>query len=294
MNMRAQLPKTLETLLAENEKLVVLLGDIGVFAMRQAFEKFPTRVYNIGILEQSTVSAAAGLALSGLLPVVHTIAPFLVERSVEQLKDDFGYQKLGGNFISVGASYDYASFGCTHHCPGDVGILQNIPGMEIVLPGTAAEFDALFKESYDNGRPTYFRLSASENGESRAVHFGKALAVQTGTRATVIAVGPMLQAALEACRGVDVTLLYYTTVAPFDAETLKNNCPSGKVLLCEPYYEGTLSREVSRALSRRPVSMATVGVPREFLTHYGTAAEHDSASGLSAAAIKTKLESLLQ
>ena len=66
----------------------------------------------------------------------------------------------------MGASYDYAALGCTHHCPGDVGMLKNIPDMEIILPGTAEEFDKLFRQSYANGNPTYFRLSEKQNSKN--------------------------------------------------------------------------------------------------------------------------------
>ena len=107
--MRKQFVKTVENILNADDKSVLLLGDIGVFGFRNAFKDHPTRTYNIGILEQSTIGLAAGLSKTGLIPFVHTIAPFIVERSLEQLKIDFGYQNLNGNFISVGASYDYST-----------------------------------------------------------------------------------------------------------------------------------------------------------------------------------------
>jgi transketolase len=130
--MRKQFTKTLQDILYSNNKTCLLLGDIGVFGFRNELKNIPDRAYNIGILEQSTISLAAGLAKTNIIPFVHTIAPFLVERAFEQLKVDFGYQGLNGNFISVGASYDYASLGCTHHCPGDVMCLLSIPNMEIM------------------------------------------------------------------------------------------------------------------------------------------------------------------
>ena len=104
--------------------------------------KYP-KALNIGILEQATTSFAAGLSKVGFIPIVHTIASFMVDRAFEQLKIDFGYQKLNGNFISVGGSYDYAALGCTHHCPGDIAVLKTLPGMQIVVPGTPNEFDLL-------------------------------------------------------------------------------------------------------------------------------------------------------
>ena len=287
MSMRKQFVKTVDLLLKRDESLVLLLGDIGVFGFQKAFQVFPNRVYNIGILEPATISLASGLAKNKLIPIVHTIAPFLVERSFEQLKIDFGYQRLGGNFVSVGASYDYASLGCTHHCPGDVGVLQNIPGMEIVTPGTATEFDILLQQSYSNGNPTYFRLSERENINSQAVRFGQANLLKKGSLATVVAVGPTLNFVLPAIEDFDVNVIYYTTLAPFDSTTLRENfADSGKVLLVEPFYSGTLIREICLAVNPKSVLIDSVGVPREFLTHYGHAEEHDIAIG-------ARLESLI-
>lgn len=294
MNMRNQFVKTVESELSRNEKLVLLLGDIGIFGFRNAFREFPERVYNIGILEAATVGLAAGLAKTGLIPVVHTIAPFLVERSFEQIKIDFGYQCLGGNFVSVGASYDYASLGCTHHCPGDVGVLQNIPGMEIVVPGTSDEYDILFRQSYDNGRTTYYRLSERENLSSQPVEFGRANVLKRGALATIVAVGPTLQHVLHAVEGLDVGLLYYTTIAPFDHRALRENlASSGKVLVVEPFYSGTLLREVSQAIRPKPAVIDSVGVPHEFLTNYGQAEDHDRAIGLTAESIRARMEALI-
>lgn len=292
--MRKQFVKTVESILETDKKTVLLLGDIGVFGFKKAFELYPDRVFNIGILEQSTVGMAAGLSMHGLIPIVHTIAPFLIERSMEQLKDDFGYQKLGGNFVSVGASYDYAALGCTHHCPGDVGMLKNIPNMEIVLPGTATEFNLLFKESYANGNPTYYRLSEKTNTSDYPVKFGKAEIIKKGKLATIIAVGPMLELAIMATEGLDVTILYYTTVIPFDKKTLKENSESGKILLCEPYYKGALLPEILETLSSTPVLLESVGVPMQMLTNYGAPSEHDESIGLTYKNIREKLLKLIK
>lgn len=294
MSMRKQFVKTVESQLSSNEKFVLLLGDIGVFGFQNAIKKFSNRIFNIGILEPATVGLASGLAKIGLIPIVHTIAPFLVERSFEQIKIDFGYQCLGGNFVSVGASYDYASLGCTHHCPGDVGVLKNIPGMEIVVPGTGAEFDELFKQSCDNGHPTYYRLSERENSCSQPVKFGRANVLKKGSLAVVVAVGPVLQHVLPAVEDMDVSVLYYTTIVPFDCHALRENLAGfGKILLIEPFYSGTLASEIYQAMRLKPVVIDSVGVPLKFLTHYGRAEDHDRAIGFTANNIRTRLEALI-
>ena len=292
--MRKQFVRTVEEVLSNDKKSVLLLGDIGVFGFRNSLLKYPDRVYNIGILEQSTISLAAGLAMHDFVPIVHTIAPFIVERALEQIKDDFGYQKLGGNFVSVGSSYDYAALGCTHHCPGDVGILKNVPEIEIVVPGHPEEFDRLFKQSYDNGRPTYFRLSENSNGESLKVKFGKANIVKRGKKATIIAVGPMLENVLRACRDLDVTILYYTTLNPFDSDTLKNNASSGTVIVCEPYYSGALDYDITEALAGRNTKIFHIGIKREFIRQFGKKEEIDELLGLTSENMENRIKKLIK
>ncbi len=291
--MRKQFIRTTEEVMAKDERLVVLLGDIGVFGFRNAFQQFPQRIYNIGICEQAMTGMAAGLSKEGLVPVVHSIAPFVVERCLEQLKVDFCYQKLGGNIVSVGGSYDYAALGCTHHCPGDVALLKALPGLEIVVPGTPQEYDQLFRASYANGRLTYFRLSERSNPQSFDVEFGRAKIIQQGKRATVVAVGTALAPTLAATQDLDVTVLYYTTVTPFDGDTLKQHSASGKIILVEPFYTGTLAADIHAAMGSTAVAIETIGVPHRFLTNYGHAEEHDEAIGLTAANIRQRVQGFI-
>jgi transketolase len=157
MNMRQHMVKTLEELMASDERLVVVLAVISYSLFNQTTSAFAERILNLGIMEQTMVSVAAGIAMEGFIPVMHSITPFLVERPFEQIKDDFCYQQLSGKFISTGASYDYSTEGMTHQGSGDVQILRSLPGMQIVVPGTPGEFDALLRESYiKSGRSLMF------------------------------------------------------------------------------------------------------------------------------------------
>ena len=263
VNMRQQFTATVTALEEKDERVILLLNDIGVWAFRHLKAQYPNRVHNLGILEQASIGVSAGLALTGYVPIFHTIAPFIVERGYEQLKDDFGYQNLNGNFVSVGGSFDYSALGMTHYCPGDVGALMQIPNMQIVLPGTAREMDHLVMEAYDNGSPTYFRLSESSNMVEHDVSFAQAIVVKRGTKATVVVVGTMLSAVMEAVADLDVTVLYYTTVRPFDRKTLLQNLPTNKILLCEPYYTGALTTEIVMTCRDNPVRLDFVGMSCE-------------------------------
>jgi transketolase len=290
--MRKQLVKTIQSILYKDDRSVLLLGDIGVFGFREELINLPSRAYNIGILEQSTISVAAGLSKTNLIPIVHTIAPFIVERALEQIKVDFGYQNLNGNFISIGNSYDYTGLGCTHHCPGDVIVLSSIPNMQIIAPGNAKEFDLLFNEAYDNGSPTYFRLSEYSHGLDLDINFGKANILKKGNKATIICYGNMLKQVYNAVADLDVTLLYYTTITPFDEITLQENY-NKNIIVCEPFYEGSTNYHINKSLKGLKYSLHNIGIPREFILNYGKKDQIDILLGLDENSIKEKINKII-
>jgi transketolase len=291
--MRREFVKLMADELADNTNSALILGDIGVFGHRESFELYPDRVMNIGILEQSMVSFAAGMAVSGMVPTIHTIAPFLVERAFEQIKVDFGYQTVAGNFVSVGASIDYAALGATHHCPGDVALMLSIPETEIYVPGTAKEFSRLFKGACRNERISYFRLSEKENKDSIELDFQHGLKLKTGSKLTVLVVGPLLDIVMQASIGMDVTVLYYNSVSPFDSELLLNNMDSGKLLIIEPFYEGTMVAVIQNYLGNRSVIIRSKGIPKKFVTKYGNLEDHYHFMGITPEAFRSEMEKFI-
>jgi transketolase len=272
-SVRKSFSTVVEQILRRDDRVVTLLGDIGIHSFRESMELFPNRVINIGILEQSMIGIAAGLSKQGLIPFVHTIAPFMVERALEQLKIDFGYQRLGGNFISVGASSDYSALGCTHHCPGDISILLTIPGFELFVPGTAKELTQAIESSYANNLPTYYRISEVSNSKERSNLENKGTLVKEGSKCSVIVFGPMLDKTLDALTDLDVEILYFYKLNPIDEDLVRKNCKSGKILLIEPFYTGTMTSIISSLIPRRS-KIVSIGYPREFLRNYGTLQEH--------------------
>lgn len=155
--MRDSFPKTVLEIMDKDERVIVLLGDIGIHSFRDVFAKYPTRCYNVGILEQSMVGMAAGLAMAGLIPIVHTIEPFLVDRAYEQIKDDFGYQELKGTIVGVDVSTTAPNLGYTHQCPYAISHMKDIIGMNVFEPSTPEEFDKILKENYANSL-NYIRI----------------------------------------------------------------------------------------------------------------------------------------
>ena len=291
--MRAQLNKTIKRLFFKNKKLFLILGDIGVYGFKDILRS--KRAINIGILEQASISFAAGLAKIGFIPIFHTIATFMVGRAFEQLKLDFGYNKLNGNFISVGASYDYAALGCSHHCPEDINLAKNIPNMQIIVPGNSYEFDKLFLECYSKNIPKYFRLSSEENKIKCKVKFGKALVLNQGKMLTVIAVGPVLNIVYDICKKLNVNLVYYTTIRPFDKDALKKiKIKSKKILIIEPFYSGSITEEIINSFKNQKIQIENLSVPYRLLTNYGKKEQHDNNLGFNKKKFEIRLKKLLK
>ena len=239
--------------------------DMGTWALEDLFAEYPERAINFGIMEDGLVSVAAGVASQGLIPIIYGGWSFLIERALEQIKLDLVYQEYGANIVGTGAAYEYSKYGYSHYCPEDIAILKSIPEVEIVTPGNKVEFRKLFYESYRNNNTTFFRLTDHVNTWGTDVEFGKATVVKKGKKATVIAVGNMLDMVMEVCKNEDVTVLYYTTLAPFDRSTL-DEYRNERILICQPFYNGSLLNEVYTPGAK----IVEVGFPRDIYRNYGT------------------------
>ena len=283
-------------LLDERPELAVVLADISFsyFVDAGVPERHPGRVLNVGIREQLLIGFAAGLAMEGFRPIVHSYAPFLVERPFEQIKLDLGHQGLGAVLVSIGASYDSAASGRTHHAPEDVAIMSTLPGWRVHVPGHPDEVEALVRSTASGTGLDYIRLGTSVNPEAIAYSSGLTVVRRGSERAvTVVAVGPSLAPVLEATTELDATVLYASTIRPFDAETLRRVLASPAVVLVEPYLAGTSAGVVSAALKEVPHRVLALGVCSSEHRHYGSRSEHDEANGLDAASIRRSITDFL-
>jgi transketolase len=292
--MRAAFGASASALVAADDHVAVLLAEISTEYFAGALREHPDRVVNIGIMEQALVGVAAGFAMEGFHPIAHSLSPFMAERPYEQLKVDFGYQGLGGTFVGVGGSYDYAAEGATHHAPADAALMLAIPRMEVLVPGHGDEVDRLLRDTYSNGRPTYLRASVASNVEARDIAPGRIEVVRRGGGATVLAFGPMLDRSLEACDGLDVTVAYATSLAPFDNDGLRSIAGDApNLIVVEPFYEATSAVVLAETFRGVAATITYLGVPRSFIHSYGTPDELDADLGLDVAGLGARITGVL-
>lgn len=291
--MRTQFAETTERLLEEDPRIAVVLADISTDLFAGAAARHPRRVINLGIREQLLVSVAGGLALSGMRPIAHTYAPFLVSRPFEQVKLDLGHQGAGAVLVSVGASYDASGVGRTHHAPEDIALIDTQEDWTVHVPGHADEVADLVRKAADRDDRTYIRLSTRSNAAPHDVDGGGLTVMRRGTLGTVLAVGPMLDPVLAAVEGLDITVLYANTVRPFDGDTLRSTLAAPEVVLVEPYLEGTSTYVVNGALADIPHRILSLGVGHREARSYGTVEDHDRIHGLDARGLRSRIEAFL-
>lgn len=284
-------------LLAHEPRLALVLADItaGDPVIQKAAADHPDRVINVGIREQLMIGVAGGMAQTGLRPIAHTYAPFLIERAFEQVKLDFGHQGVSGVLVSVGASYDWAQGGYTHFSPRDVSLFDTIPGWHVHVPGHPDEVAGPLSAAATGDDSVYIRLSLRSNVEAHAAD-GRLIPLRRGRKATVVAVGPMLDNVLAATEGLDLTVAYTNRPRPFDTAGLRrllDEQETDTLVMVEPYLAGTSDWVINDALSDRPHRLKSLGVGRVDLHAFGTADDHDGWHGLDPSGIRASITDFL-
>jgi len=279
--MRKQFKNTVLDLAGRDDRVVVILGDVSVYLFQDFKERHPDRFYNMGIAENTLITVSAGLSALGFNPFVHTIAPFITERSFEQIKLDMCYNRFGGNIVSCGASFDYAWDGATHHSYTDLAILRLLPGMEVIQPGSTKELDTLLRSQYGNGKPTYFRLSDHPHEIEVPVAFGRGVVIKDGGwKNTVMTAGPLLGNVLTACRDLPVNIVYFHTIKPIDRELVARYRDTHILVVHDAFG-------LKEAICETPdLQVAYHGMTDEFCASYGRLPDIRRQLGLDAEGIR--------
>jgi transketolase len=254
-----------------------------------------------GLLARTRVllhSVDHAVEVVGDLPVhLHTFASFLVERPFEQVELDLGHQGVGAVLVSALGSYDWPAGGRTRMSPGDVALLDTLPDWTVHVPGHPDEAELLLRQAASGDGLVYLRPSEQHNTAAQPILPGAFLTVRQGGRGTVVAVGPVLDAVLAATTGLDLTVLYASTVRPFDADALRaavaRDSGPAEVVLVEPYLAGTSVPAANAALDHLPHRVLGLGVGRDEVRRYGSMAERIAAHGLDPASLRERITAWL-
>jgi|TARA_R100000501_G_scaffold7267_1_gene15256 transketolase len=159
--MRKAFVDTLTELAEKDDKIVLIVGDVGFSYIEDFAEKFPKQYINAGVTEQSFMGMAAGMALAGWKPYVYSMIPFVTMRNYEQLRNDVCYHNANVKVIGVRGSVHYKFLGFSHNVVPDNEdelILKHLPNLEIYTPRDPAEARMATELSYRKNNPVYIRI----------------------------------------------------------------------------------------------------------------------------------------
>lgn len=261
--MRNAFAQQLTELARQDERLVLLSGDIGNRLFDRLKADCPGRFLNCGVAEGNMIGVATGLALAGLRPVCYTIAPFLTYRCLEQIRVDLCYHHVPVTLVGTGAGLAYASLGATHHSCEEMGMLRLLPGLAVVAPGDPWEVRAALRAAVQHPGPVYLRIGKKGEPPVHAAEpafaIGRALRLREGTDVCFLNAGTLLPVALQAAEalsadGLGAGVYSFHTLKPLDETVLATEFARCRlvVTLEEHSVLGGLGGSVAEWLADQP------------------------------------------
>jgi 1-deoxy-D-xylulose-5-phosphate synthase len=276
--------------------------------LEQFAAQFPQRFYDVGIAEQHAVTFAAGMATQGFRPVAAIYSSFL-QRAYDQVFHDVCLQNLPVTFALDRAGL-VGSDGPTHHGVFDFSYLRHLPKMVIMAPKDENELQHMLKTALEYPGPTALRyprgsgLGVFIDTAPRALPIGKAELLREGNDLAILAIGTMVQPAIEAAKNlqedeqISATVVNARFVKPLDAELILDIAQKIKKIITveENAIQGGFGSAVLEFLQAAGVDAVVVrclGLPDQFVEH-GTQNELRRAYGLDAEGIEKAARALIK
>ncbi len=305
-NLREAWGEALLALARRNPDVVALEADLGKSTRSVLLKaEFPERHFEMGIAEQDMASTAAGLALAGKIPFVHSFAVFAAGRAYDQLRNSVCIPALNVRICGSSAGLSDFGDGKTHQSVEDVAIMRALPNMTVLCPADGIECAAIVAALETHRGPAYVRVNRNDlpfvTPAGEPYRIGPPRVLRRGKDATVFACGVMVSRALEAAdrlaqAGISATVANVSTLKPIDRAAVVELARGAKAIVTAEEHSviGGLGSAVLEALRReRHAPLEMVGIDDRF----GQSAERYEALlerfGLTAAAIERAVLDLL-
>jgi transketolase len=226
--MRAEFAAELVAVAREDQRVVLLTGDLGFAVLEPFAEEFPDRFFNVGVAEQNMIGLATGLADAGFIPFAYSIATFASMRPYEFLRNGPALHELPVRLVGMGAGLDYGHNGVTHYALEDVAIMRAQPAVTVVTPADADQARAALRATLDQRGPVYYRL-CKEGSPVPGLHgcfeLGRAALLGDGKDVALIALGNMASSAVLAANelvqaGISATVAVVSSFNPSPTQDL--------------------------------------------------------------------------
>lgn len=277
-DMRGAYGDTLVELGRDDPRIVCVGGDTTDSLKTKKFgDKYPERMFNVGIAEANLVSVAAGLSIAGKVAFASTYAAFIPGRCVDQIRNTICYPKLNVKLVVSHGGLTVGPDGASHQQIEDIASMRAIPNMRVLVPADAVAVKHLIKIIAQTPGPFYMRLARPSSeviyaDQAEAFEVGRGNVLEDGADATIIACGLMVGRALEAARelkrqGVSCRVVDMFSIKPIDRDLVaKCAKETGAIATAEEHnIIGGLGGAVSEAAAETyPVPIKRVGVGDRF------------------------------
>jgi transketolase len=306
--MRTAFIETLFELARKDERIVLIVGDMGFGVVTHFMQELPRQFVNAGVAEQNMTGLATGIALSGKTVFTYSIANFPVLRCLEQIRNDVCYHKANVKIVTVGAGMAYGALGVSHHATEDIAITRALPNLVVVAPGDPVETRLATQALVEHSGPAYLRLGRA--GEPIVhvskpdFHLGRAITVRPGNDITLIAAGGQLPETVRAAeeltkRGVHARVLSMHTIKPLDAQAVLTAAQETKAIFTieEHSVIGGLGGAVAEVLmeaNQKPRYFKRIGLNDTFSTLVGDQEYLRAQYGLDKSGILAAIEKTLK
>jgi len=276
-NLRSAYGASLVRLGKKDARVVALEADLGKSTQSIMFQaEFPDRYFQMGIAEQNMASTAAGFALAGMIPFIHSFAVFASGRTYDQLRNSICIPNLPVRICGSSAGLSDFGDGKTHQGVEDAALMRSLPNMTVLCPADSIEVELMMDCMLDWPGPVYFRINRNDlplvypPGEPYAI--GKVTKLRDGSNAAIFASGIMVSRALEAAKaleaeGISARVLNISTIKPLDREAVIGYAGGVDAIVTAEEHSiiggiGSAVVEALRGLSHAPVEF--VGIPDSF------------------------------
>jgi transketolase len=305
-SMRHEYAGYLVELARTDPRIVALEGDLKESTQSIQFEHaYPERYIDCGIAEQNMVCVAAGMALGGKIPFVHSFACFISMRTCEQVRTSVAYPRLNVKLVASHGGISPGTAGTTHHAIEDIAIMRAIPNMTILVPGDSLELRQCVSAALDIEGPVYIRLGAGDAEDvydgSTTFEVGKTTTLMDGDDGTIITTGTLMSEGVKAAEflrkeyGMKVRVLQVASIKPFDRQAvIKAANETGRIVTVEEHTVlGGLGSAVSEVVAETGTArVRRIGINDRF-SSVGSACLLMEHEGLSVANIVRNMIDLM-
>lgn len=281
--MRTAFIDTLTSLMQKNNDIVTLTADMGFSVFENLEKMFPQRFLNTGITEQSSISMAAGLALSGYKVFFYAQAPFATMRCLEQIKLDAAYNNTNIKIIGAASGFCSNQLGISHFSTEDIGLIRLLPNITILTPGDPYETIWATKIAYKINGPVYIRLTKSGSKivhtQSTQISLGKGVKIRDGERLTIFVSGNLLPLANKIIdslleHNINACLISMPTIKPLDKKIIITEAKRTQTIFTLEDHSiiGGLGSAVAEVLAEfgGGFNFLRLGVPDKFTNMVGS------------------------